>query len=691
MYAFKFLRILTDDLKTEQINIFFVLSTFLVTISYLCVKAFFGSGELSDNIFTISIPFISEISFMLILLVNKTYLKNNSDFFIFGLSFFCIFLLWDYDSYTSSKLFYFIIYILITIIFLSITNKILTNKSYSKNNFFTLTIFLFFLNGIFFKIDYLNYKNLLIVFSIYIFYLISIISLKKLGKFFNIIFSIFIFFVFLKVFILSSDKDSFHYSYVLGSSYSYFAGSELLSEVSSQYGYLNVLFVKLFSIFTNNRMDYSLILIIIFLLILFFSLFIKIIKKITKLPFPIVVFFAAALIFANNGIENLSGSILIPSSSVFRFLPALITMLFISKFFTSKKNNHLKKNIYFFYFFLTIGILWSFESFFFIVFSLLSLLFFVIFFNIVSENKSKNFYNFYINYKFYIYQNIFLSIIFLLIIFFVFRNNQFSYFYEYVINQNSVKGLDILNSRYTLIFISFLLINYLFLRSTLKFDNNYFFYNNLIWFSLFISFSAYFVVRSIHNNLFSLLPFYIYFTASMRSESKFLQNIKKLFIEVFILVSIVAMTLSIYSNKDIFYERLTSLTVLQLPYYKYNNYKPSIELQSILNSYKNSPLTLVTGKTIHNYNNNLSHGGYGLPILPLEQFNMLTKDRKTNLMNSFFQKNKKHLILCLNECFFYNENTKMRNWESIFLPLEFNVKKIFFNYETSETLYLIKK
>ena len=91
MYAFKFLRILTDDLKTEQINIFFVLSTFLVTISYLCVKAFFGSGELSDNIFTISIPFISEISFMLILLVNKTYLKNNNDFFIFGLSFFASF------------------------------------------------------------------------------------------------------------------------------------------------------------------------------------------------------------------------------------------------------------------------------------------------------------------------------------------------------------------------------------------------------------------------------------------------------------------------------------------------------------------------------------------------------------------------------------------------------------------------
>ena len=628
---------------------------------------------------------------MLILLVNKTYFKNNNDFFIFGLSFFCIFLLWDYNSYTSSKLFFFIIYTSVTIIFLTITNKILENKSYNKNNLFTLTIFLFFLNGIFFSIDYLNFKNLLIIFLTYIFYLITIISLKKSEKFFNLILSILFFFIFLKVFILSSDKDSFHYSYVLGSSYSYFAGSELLSEISSQYGYLNILFVKIFSIFTNNRMDYSLILIIIFLLILFFSLFLKKIKKITKLPFFVVVLFAATLIFANTGVENLSGSILIPSSSVFRFLPALITMLFISKFFTSKKNNHLKKNIYCFYLFLTIGILWSFESFFFIVFSLLSLVFFVIFFNMLRKNNIKNFYNFCINYKFYIYQNIFLSIIFLLIIFFVFRNNQFSFFYEYVINQNSVKSLDILNSRYTLIFISFLLINYLFLRSTLKFDNNYFFYNNLIWFSLFVSFSAYFVVRSIYNNLFSLLPFYIYFTASMRSESIFLEKIRRLFIEVFILVTITAMSLSIYLDKDIFYERLTSSTVLQLPDYEYNNYKPSKELQSILDSYEDVPLTLVTGKTIHNYNNNLSHGGYGLPILPLEQFNIRTKARKTNLMNSFFKKNNRHLILCLNKCFFYNRNTKMKNMESIFLPLEVNVKKIFFNLKTIETLYLIKK
>ena len=89
-----------DNLKIEQVNIFFILSTFLATISYFLIKAFFSNGEFSDNIFVISIPILCEISLVLILFTNNKYfLKKNSDFFLFGFSFFVISLMWDYNFY----------------------------------------------------------------------------------------------------------------------------------------------------------------------------------------------------------------------------------------------------------------------------------------------------------------------------------------------------------------------------------------------------------------------------------------------------------------------------------------------------------------------------------------------------------------------------------------------------------------
>jgi hypothetical protein len=683
------LKILFDNLKKEQINVFFILSIFLTTISYFLVKAFFGRGEPSDIIFVILIPIISEASFSLIVISKKYFLKKNIDFYILGLSFVTIFLLWDYNSYNILKFFNFGVYIFFTLLSLLILNKISINKNYGKNDFLSLFIFILFLNGIFFQIDYLNFKNLFVIVLIYTFYSISVISLKRLSKYFNIIFAIFIFLIFFKVFILSSDKDAFHYSFIIGPGYSMIAGYEILNEVVNQYGYLNILVVKLFSIFTNNRIDYSLILIIIFLFLIFFILLFKKLKKITSFPAAILVLFTGATVFANIGIDNLSSSILIPSASVFRFLPAILVMLFLTKiiFFKSRKN--LEKYTYFFYFFLIAGVLWSFESFVFVFFSLLSLFIFFLLFTIFKKNKISD--NFYTEYKPYIYQNIFLIIIFLLIIFFSFKDTQMAFFYEYVANGKSIKSLDILNSRYTLVFVCFLLINYLFLRSSLKSKNLKIFYNNLIWFSLFVSFSAYFVIRSIHSNLFALFPFYIYFMANMKSESSILLNIKKLFIDVLILTTVTAVIVSISSNKAKFYKRLISSTFLEVPDYIKDNYRPNLEIQSILDSYINVPVTLITGNTIHNYNKNLSYGGYGLPILPLEQFNLLTTERKINIMNLVFKKNNQHLILCLYECSFYNENIKKKNWESIFLPTGYSLKKITIKSKNNEILYLVVK
>ena len=306
-------------------------------------------------------------------------------------------------------------------------------------------------------------------------------------------------------------------------------------------------------------------------------------------------------------------------------------------------------------------------------------------------NKNKILQYMYTHYRFVFFQTIILSLIFLLIIFFIFENNQIIFFYEYVLNGNSIKNVDIPNSRYVLIFIIFLIIKYLFLRSAFKFENIKYFFNNLIWFTLFVSFSAYYVTRSVYTNLFALLPFYTYFLLSMQSENETIRKVRKFFFDVFFLMSIATFFLSSYINKDIFYKNLFTLEYLNLPKYEYNDYKPSLEAQSILDKFEDIPVTLYTGKTVHNYNEILFKGGYGLPILPLEQFNILSINRKIQLMDVFFKKNNQHLILCLKKCSFYSETNKMKSWSSIFVPVKYKILELNPVSKSNEVLYLIKK
>ena len=61
--------------------------------------------------------------------------------------------------------------------------------------------------------------------------------------------------------------------------------------------------------------------------------------------------------------------------------------------------------------------------------------------------------------------------------------------------------------------------------------------------------------------------------------------------------------------------------------------KPEVKIFNFeLDQYKSIPVTLISGKFIHNPNINLPSLGYGLPILPLEQFNILKVDKIINYL-----------------------------------------------------------
>ena len=374
----------------------------------------------------------------------------------------------------------------------------------------------------------------------------------------------------------------------------------------------------------------------------------------------------------------------IPSSSVFRFLPSILTIFYLTNLIKNKEKQ-IKKNVTLFLIFLTIGSLWSFESFIFIYFSLLGgfISLFLYYFLIKKDNIFFNF----IKEKYLTSIIIFLFI--LIIPIYIILYNLF--FLDYSIGLRGALSNEIEMSLISLLFIVFLFFNYCIVRISLTNKKNSNFLINCLWFSLFISFTSYYIIRSHPHNFFNLLSFFIFFVAILKIDSLNMRNIRIIFLRTLIPLVIISSLLSFYHNKELFLKNLFLNDYLKKPEYKHNNYKPNLNLKNVINKYDNLPLTLITGKTIHGLNNNLTSSGYGLPILPLEQFNTLSKKKRIKLINIYFNKNPDHLILCLTKCNFYNEKIKKKNWESIFLPSQIEIKKLFNNKKESLYLLSIKK
>ena len=112
-----------------------------------------------------------------------------------------------------------------------------------------------------------------------------------------------------------------------------------------------------------------------------------------------------------------------------------------------------------------------------------------------------------------------------------------------------------------------------------------------------------------------------------------------------------------------------------------------------ISKYNQLPLTLIGNKIIHERNPYLNHGGYGLPILPLELFSLLNDKRRSNLYDIYFKKNNEHLILCIKDCKFFNKSDESNIRNKIFIGENYSYKKLYsFKLDYfEENLYLIYK
>jgi len=678
-------------IEEKQINLFLVLSFFVIFLSFVISKGFVKNEEFSDKIFLISSVFLIEIIYLFI--SNKFInlkIKNFNDHLILLIFFLLIFLIWNSESilsYTDIFLFLTLHLSLVIPLIIFINSKYIYNpEEYEFEYFILIGILSIFIGGFFYEINYSSTKESLILLFLSSIILTLNFLLKRYNKWIDISLSVIFFLSLIKIFLLSSAKDSFHYSWVLGPINSLNENYNLLDNVVSQYGYFNILIINKLTQFTNIESSSVLVGFIIFLFIIFYVIFLKKILQLVNLSFFIITTFLSFLIFGNIGFMDFAGSMFIPSSSVFRFLPSLLTIILFSEI---QKNNSNKLNkIIFFYFSFLVSLIWSFESAFFAIFSLLSFFVAKLIFNLFNLSKKKN------DLKLFLFKfkfSIILGISLLIIIYLFFKDKNIFLFYEHALNSKTSLPVEIVNNKVTLSFMFLLLLAYLIMRDSFTDKKN--FYYNILWFGLFVSYSAYFLVRSVDSNVLNILPLLIFIICSMKINSKQIEILRKTSLYVIIFFLIISSVFSSTKNKEKLVSTLFSSKLLKTPNFLDKNYLPHPKILNSIKEYSDLPLTLISGNTIHNPNINLPSSGYGLAILPLEQFNILKIGTKQRLMNNFFNISTSHLILCLFECEFYYSNQDSNIYSKIFLGKNIKFKKIIEIKKNNkkEVLYLLSK
>ena len=240
-------------LNIKYFVLFISISFYFIYLSFILSKGFIENDETSDKVFLILSVLSIEISYLLLSnnFINYSIKKISDKLFL--VIFFClIFIIWNKETVLSyiDVVYFFLFHFFLFFIVLRfiIFSKIYKLENIENYQITLVAILSIILSGIFYQIDYSeknSYINIIILSIILL--LLSLLLKNKLNKKFDLFLSIGLFLTLLKVFILSSTKDSFHYSWYLGPANSISADYNLLQNIPSQYGYLNIELVNIFS------------------------------------------------------------------------------------------------------------------------------------------------------------------------------------------------------------------------------------------------------------------------------------------------------------------------------------------------------------------------------------------------------------------------------------------------------------
>ena len=204
----------------RQIPIILSLYLFSITFIYILIDGFISNEELFDFIFlTIAFIFIEILFFIFFKKIFNWKVENKkNNFFLIIISVF-FYLIWSQNIlYSYVDLILYISFLLISsfaIKFL-VTRYKFANYDYNEIIFFNLIfIFSIFLSSLLYEINFSNINKLLLYFPSFFLLILSVIFFKKIHKSIDIFFSIIFFLIFFKVFLISSEKDAFHYAWYL--------------------------------------------------------------------------------------------------------------------------------------------------------------------------------------------------------------------------------------------------------------------------------------------------------------------------------------------------------------------------------------------------------------------------------------------------------------------------------------------
>ena len=490
-------------------SIFVIISTSLITSGNNLVSRW--SVFL---IFTLSLIILS----FLFSRKNSNFRKLNNfqkiSFLLISLNIFLFFKLILFYKESSLAKEFVQIYLFFIVFYLLNTFKSI--KTYGYKEFFNqissveFQIFNLFFLSLSFTRFVKNVANILsqdyfrtFIFILFIFYLMLNFIHKLKNKYVKSQSIFYISIVSLFIFSFRSDSinnvegSGFHWSYYVGVLKTLKSGGTLLIDTPSQYGFLNLFIPSLFP-FSNVALNFYLFqsfIFIIFALLLFY-IFIKYNEN-SKFNYLILFTYFLSLFFAD---PELIGPQLYPSSSLMRFFPSAILLLFIYYITKTSQTDLKNQKILALAFIVFVSTIWSAESF---IYTLIISFFILIFYFL---NLSR--FNFLILVKKFVIFYLIMLIIFI-ITYYGMTGNSIDLTMHFMYAFNYAQGFGsyplALNSPIWIFFISAIYIIYLQLITNSNF--------NLIFFSsigALIAWSTYYIGRAVPDNIIALSPLIVY-------------------------------------------------------------------------------------------------------------------------------------------------------------------------------------
>ena len=243
--------------------------------------------------------------------------------------------------------------------------------------------------------------------------------------------------------------------------------------------------------------------------------------------------------------------------------------------------------------------------------------------------------------------SVFVSCLFLLVYYFIGPNGvDIVGFFEIAFGYSAnLSVLPIERHPATLLFLFLLFLNFFIGRVELNQEDSRS-HTNLLWLGFCWIVASYFIARSHFNNVFNLLPIFLFCLCKYKTAIPSINMIQKVGIMTIGIFAVgIAVNASVI-NYESLSKRITSRELLSLP--KVRGLNPTTsELFNNLVITEPRPTAIVTHfHEAHDWIAEFEGGGYALPLVPANHFYQVPEARKNTYWKRLLERNPEYYLLC---------------------------------------------